>query len=172
MKLALILLVCSLSAQAQIIFQIGDKKASIVSNVTYDTAVCLSLYQMDNIMIELLKCDSIAATSIISDLQLTKYKSLVNTYEAQINDLNAAQNTSDDYAHMFYAINPISGYLLLEKGLYDFELSHTGYSYSNSSYLGWITQHERLQNLMGYEPTNDTENSFAFRIKLDEEGIL
>lgn len=88
------------------------------------------------------------------------------------NDLKTALNTSDDYAHMFYAINPISGYLLLEKGLYDFELSHTGYSYSNSSYLGWITQHERLQNLMGYEPANDTENSFAFRIKLDEEGIL
>ena len=55
---------------------------------------------MDNIMLELLKCDSIAATSIISDLQLNKYKSLVNTYEAQISSLNAAQNTSDNYANM------------------------------------------------------------------------
>lgn len=100
MKLTIILILCSLSAHAQIIFQIGDKKASIVNKVTYDTAVFLSLKQMDNIMIELLKCDSISEVAKISDLQIYKYQTLVNTYESQINSLNAAQNTSNNYVAM------------------------------------------------------------------------
>lgn len=82
---------------AQIIFQIGDKKAEIVPSVTYDTAVCLSLNQMDNIMIELLKCDSIAYVSEISDLQLDKYKSLVSMQNEQINAVKAAISTSNNF---------------------------------------------------------------------------
>jgi len=97
MKTTILILLCSVSAHAQIIFQIGDKKAEIVPNVTYDTAVALSLNQMDNIMIELLKCDSIAATSIISDLQLDKYKSLVSMQNEQINAVKYALNTSNNF---------------------------------------------------------------------------
>ena len=97
MKTTILILLCSVSAHAQIIFQIGDKKAEIVPKVTYDTAVALSLNQMDNIMIELLKCDSIAATSIISDLQLDKYKSLVSMQNEQINAVKYALNTSNNF---------------------------------------------------------------------------
>ena len=97
MKTTILLLLCSLSAHAQIIFQISDKRAEIVPKVTYDTAVALSLNQMDNIMIELLKCDSIAATSIISDLQLDKYKSLVSMQNEQINAVKYALNTSNNF---------------------------------------------------------------------------
>lgn len=88
---------------AQIIFQISDKRAEIVPQVTYDTAVALSLNQMDNIMIELLKCDSIAATSIISDLQLDKYKSLVSMQNEQINAVKYALNTSNNFNKVLQA---------------------------------------------------------------------
>lgn len=97
MKTTIILLLCSLSAHAQIIFQIGDKRAEIVPTVTYDTAVCLSLNQMDNIMIELLKCDSIAEVAKISDLQLSKYKSIVDMQSDQISAVKAALNTSNNF---------------------------------------------------------------------------
>ena len=97
MKTTILLLLCSLSAHAQIIFQIGDKRAEIVPTVTYDTAVCLSLNQMDNIMIELLKCDSIAEVAKISDLQLSKYKSIVDMQSDQISTVKAALNTSNNF---------------------------------------------------------------------------
>lgn len=97
MKITTILLLCSLSAHAQIIFQIGDKCAEIVPQITYDTCVALSLNQMDNIMIELLKCDSIAETSKISDLQLLKYKELTSMQVDQINASKAAINTSNSF---------------------------------------------------------------------------
>jgi len=92
-----IILICSLSAQGQIIFEINDKKATIVPSVTYDTAVCLSLNQMDNIMIELLKCDSIAEVSKISDLQLSKYKSIVSMQNEQISAAKAAILTAKNF---------------------------------------------------------------------------
>ena len=97
MKTTIILLLCSLSAHAQIIFQIGDKRAEIVPTVTYDTCVALSLNQMDNIMIELLKCDSIAEVAKISDLQLDKYKSIADMQSDQINAVKTALNTSNNF---------------------------------------------------------------------------
>jgi len=97
MKQTIILLLFAVQAKAQIIFQIGDKRAEIVPSVTYDTAVCLSLNQMDNIMIELLKCDSIAEVAKISDLQLDKYKSIVDMQANQINAVKTALNTSNNF---------------------------------------------------------------------------
>ena len=97
MKQTIILLLFAVQANAQIIFQIGDKKAAIVPTVTYDTCVALSLNQMDNIMIELLKCDSIAEVAKISDLQLSKYKKLTSMQAEQISTAKAALNTSNNF---------------------------------------------------------------------------
>ena len=97
MKQTIILLLFAVQANAQIIFQIGDKRAEIVPTVTYDTCVALSLNQMDNIMIELLKCDSIAEVAKISDLQLSKYKELTSMQADQISTAKAALNTSNNF---------------------------------------------------------------------------
>ena len=97
MKQTIILLLFAVQANAQIIFQIGDKRAEIVQMVTYDTCVALSLNQMDNIMLELLKCDSIAEVAKISDLQLSKYKSIVDMQSDQINAVKTALNTSNNF---------------------------------------------------------------------------
>ena len=97
MKATILLLLFAVQANAQIIFQIGDKRAEIVPTVTYDTCVALSLNQMDNIMIELLKCDSIAEVEKISDLQLSKYKELTSMQADQISTAKAALNTSNNF---------------------------------------------------------------------------
>ena len=97
MKATILLLLFAVQANAQIIFQIGDKRAEIVPSVSYDTCVALSLNQMDNIMIELLKCDSIAEVAKISDLQLSKYKSIVDMQSDQISAVKTALNTSNNF---------------------------------------------------------------------------
>ena len=97
MKATILLLLFAVQANAQIIFQIGDKRAEIVPSVSYDTCVALSLNQMDNIMIELLKCDSIAEVAKISDLQLSKYKELTSMQADQISTAKAALNTSNNF---------------------------------------------------------------------------
>jgi len=97
MKQTIILLLFAVQANAQIIFQIGDKRAEIVPKVSYDTCVALSLNQMDNIMIELLKCDSIAEVAKISDLQLSKYKSIVDMQSEQISAAKAAILTANNF---------------------------------------------------------------------------
>jgi len=88
---------------AQIVFQINEKRAEIVPQVTYDTCVALSLNQMDNIMVQLLQGDSIAAVSLISDLQLDKYKSLVSMQTDQINAAKAAISTSNNFNKVLIA---------------------------------------------------------------------
>ena len=103
MKTTILLILCSLSAHAQIIFQISDKRAEIVQQVTYDTSVCLSLNQMDNIMVQLLQGDSIVAVSLISDLQLLKYKDLTSMQADQINAAKAAISTSNNFNKVLIA---------------------------------------------------------------------
>ena len=73
--------------------------------------------------------------------------------------------TTDDYAHVFYPVIPPNP-LPIEAGLYTIKLSATGYNPSESSYLGWIKQHENVQNNLEYTPVNDTYNPYAIRIKV------
>ena len=72
--------------------------------------------------------------------------------------------TTNNYAHVFYPIVPTNP-IQIERGLYTIKLSATGYTPSDSSYLGWIQQYENVQNVMDYVPASDAENSLAIRIK-------
>ena len=103
MIILFIMLLCSLSAHAQIIFEINEKRAEIVPSVTYDTAVCLSLNQMDNIMVQLLQGDSVVAVSLISDLQLLKQSQLISMQADQINAAKAAISTSNNFNKVLIA---------------------------------------------------------------------
>ena len=99
----LMLLLLAATSHAQIIFEINDKNAEIVQSVTYDTAVCLSLNQMDNIMVQLLQGDSIVAVSLISDLQLLKQSQLISMQFDQINAAKAAISTSNNFNKVLIA---------------------------------------------------------------------
>jgi len=60
-------------------------------------------------------------------------------------DIKSDLSTSDNYAHLWKALE-FSNPIYLSKGTYTLELSHSGYSFSESSYLGWIKEHENIFN--------------------------
>lgn len=79
--------------------------------------------------------------------------------------IKISMSTVNDYAHVFYPIIPPNP-LPIEPGLFTIKLSASGYTPTESSYLGWIKQHENLQNVLEYTPVNDTYNPYALRIKV------
>lgn len=60
-------------------------------------------------------------------------------------DIKTDLSTSDNYAYLYKALD-FDNSLILKNGTYDFELSSSGYTFSNSSYLGWIKSHENIFN--------------------------
>ncbi len=54
-------------------------------------------------------------------------------------------STSDNFAHIDISLIPSTG-LMLEFGSIDFELSATGYTFSESSYMGWAVPYESVYN--------------------------
>lgn len=58
-----------------------------------------------------------------------------------ISDIYTNSSISDDYAHGFFKFE-FSEVSILDPGTYNVELSGSGYSYSDSSYIGWIIDYE------------------------------
>ena len=82
----------------------------------------------------------------------------------------SSEISSSNYAHAFHPVlpdNPIQ----IEAGLYTVKLTSSGYAFTSSDYIGWIQQHENIQNSMEYTPSNDTKNPLTIRIKTYSEGI-
>lgn len=78
-------------------------------------------------------------------------------------DLKNALATTNNYMHLFYRIyfekNPA-----IHSGDYELELSSTGYTFDEDSYLGWVSMHEDLINNITYTPTDDRENPLSFQL--------
>ena len=87
-------------------------------------------------------------------------------FEQQFN----AQDIKDEfgtYTHVFYPIVPDIN-VVLEKGEYTFKLLPvSGYNPDYSSFIGWITQFEDIQN----ERIDDNLQTLAIRFKCYKEGI-
>lgn len=86
-------------------------------------------------------------------------------------DIKALMNTEFNSAHVFMPVIPETP-ILLEKGEYQIFLYAENYVYKRSAFLGWIKQHENLNNEMDYSPSNDAENPLAFRLKVFKEAML
>jgi hypothetical protein len=80
-------------------------------------------------------------------------------------DIKTSLSTTNNYIHTFYPIVP-SVLVQMSEGNYTVKISSSGYSPTEASYLGWIRQHENIQNGIDYTPTNDRQNPLAIRIKL------
>lgn len=72
-------------------------------------------------------------------------------------DIKSDLSTSDNYAYLYKALNIE---LPLKKGSYDLVLSSSGYTYSSSSFIGWIKDYENIFNATETAPANFTENPF------------
>lgn len=85
-------------------------------------------------------------------------------------DVKASLGTENDNVEVFFPIVPEYP-IHLDRGLYTARLSATGYAFSFGSFIGWVQQHENLNNEMDYTPLFDTENPLALKMKQFKEGI-
>lgn len=80
-------------------------------------------------------------------------------------DIKNSVPTANNYLHCFYPVI-FDNNIQLEKGDYTVKISASGYTYSASSFIGWIQQHENLNNNLDYTPVGDEENPLALRFKV------
>jgi hypothetical protein len=85
------------------------------------------------------------------------------------NDIKLSLETVNNYAHVFYPIVPLIP-IQLNAGTYKIKLSSSGYTVSGNSFLGWIRQHEDLNNKLDYVPASDSDNPLAIRLKVFKRG--
>jgi hypothetical protein len=104
-------------------------------------------------------------------LEMTGPNGVVFSKAFSSNDIKSSIGTVDDFAHVFYPVIPDYP-IQIESGNYTIKLTASGYSASGTSFIGWIQQHENIQNEMTYIPVDDSQNSFSIRFKSYKEGSL
>lgn len=60
-------------------------------------------------------------------------------------EIKSDLSTSNDYAYLWKTLQ-FSNPVFLSKGSYSLVLSSSGYTFSESAYLGWIKEHENIFN--------------------------
>jgi len=95
-----------------------------------------------------------------------KVKSGANTLTSKTftsADIKSDLSTADNYAYLWKVLD-FSGNLQLENGTYTLEISSSGYTFSESAYLGWIRPHENIFNTGDGSNDSILNNPFGFRI--------
>ena len=78
-------------------------------------------------------------------------------------EIKSDLSTSDNYAHLWKRLvfdNPFQ----ISKGTYTLELSSSGYTFSESNYLGWIREFENIFNETDGDNDSYDNNPFSFQI--------
>ena len=78
-------------------------------------------------------------------------------------------STTDNYAHIWKGII-FDTPLLLSKGAYTIELSSSDYSFSESSYIGWIKEFENIFNETDGGNIDLFSNPFSFQL-FEKKGL-
>lgn len=78
-------------------------------------------------------------------------------------NIKSKLGTIHNYAHVFYPSVPPAP-VMLEKGEYTLRITATAYVYDTSSFLGWVRQHEDLNNEIESVAENNA-NPLAYRYK-------
>jgi len=96
------------------------------------------IYHVAGVKIKLLMYNTPSGTFTLSIKQGATTLSTATFTSA---DIKTDLSTTDNYAYLYKALNFS---LPLKKGSYDMVLSSSGYTYSESSFLGWIKSHENV----------------------------
>ncbi len=96
--------------------------------------------------------------------QLIKSSVVIFSQSFTSADIKTSVGTANNYIHSFYPIVPTVLVQMLA-GNYTVKITSSGYTATEASYLGWIRQHENIQNEIDYTPTSDRKNPLAIRIK-------
>ena len=93
-------------------------------------------YQIQEVSVNILMYDAPVGDFTF---EILKSGSPVYSYEFDCDDIKAALNTADNYAHLYF---PMPANLMLSRGQYVARLSAANYTYSSSSFIGWINDWE------------------------------
>lgn len=83
------------------------------------------------------------------------------TFTAQ--DIYDGLATTNDYAHAYFRVT-FASVVPAPPGNYSLHLSSSGYTFSESAYLGWVREHEDLKVPITYTPANDFGNPLSYEI--------
>ncbi len=78
-------------------------------------------------------------------------------------EIKSDLSTANNYIHIWKTL-VFASPAQIENGEYELELSSAGYTYSDSSYLGWVREHENLTNEISGTPVSDIENPRSFQL--------
>lgn len=78
-------------------------------------------------------------------------------------DIVAAMATANLYIHGYFTVT-FDNVVPIVIGDYKIKLTSSGYTFSESSYLGWVADHENLKIELDYTPTSDLENPLSFEL--------
>jgi len=110
-------------------------------------------------------------SSAVFNFTLSGSSGTVFSKNFTIQDIKDSLVTTDNYIIDLYPIIPTNP-VQISKGAYSLTLSAiSGYA-SGATFIGWVKQHENIQNTMDYLPLSDDQNSFTLRYKIYKEGIL
>lgn len=112
------------------------------------------IYHIEGLKIRLIMYNAPAGTFTLSIKSGATTLASVNFTSA---DIKSDLSTSDNYALIDKALNIVAP---LKKGSYDFVLSSSGYTYSQSSFIGWVKSHENIFNSQESVATSFLDNPF------------
>lgn len=78
-------------------------------------------------------------------------------------EIKSDLSTSDNYAHIYKAIE-FDEIIQLDKNTYTIELSSSGYTYSDSSFIGWVRDYENIYNNLDGSQTSLGTYPFGFQL--------
>lgn len=119
-------------------------------------------YKLEAIIPHLYVHDTPAGT-----FTLTLYKDVTSIFSKSftVSDIRTSLSTSDDFIHVFYPIIPASD-VYIEAGDYQLLLTKSGYTYSDSNYLGWCRNFETQDYIDDQQLFKDQTNALETRFKV------
>lgn len=88
----------------------------------------------------------------------------IATFSFTASQVQTAFNTTDDYFHGWHSLD-MGDFVSLNAGTYTFELSDTsGYTFSDSSFLGWVKIFENRPFPINYTISSFTDCPFGLEI--------
>ena len=109
-------------------------------------------------------------SNAIFSFQLSSASGLIFEKNFTIQNIKDSLNTTDNYIRVFYPIIPDFP-VHIGRGSYTCRIYPVSGYASGVTFIGWIRQHENIQNLMDYIPLSDDQNSLTIRVKSYKEGI-
>ena len=99
---------------------------------------------------------------------ITLKKGATNIFSKSFNvsDIKATIDSPLDYSHVWYPVIPTNP-VQIDSGEYLVELTSSGYTFSESAYIGWCRNFEEMDFKGDFGKFNDEHNDLQLRLKVN-----